>query len=63
MNIVTDGVLLYWLYYHDIPNQTGSRRGPANQSGSSSGSSSTLGVVEVVLEVLELKVIKVHCTI
>ena len=57
LNIVSDGVSLYWLYYHDVTNQTGSgRHMPANQSGSTSGSSSTFGVVEVYLEVLELMV-------
>ena len=54
--IVTDGVLIYWLYYWDVSSQTMNQQGSVNQSGSTSGSNSTFGVVEVNLEVLELKV-------
>ncbi len=56
LNVVSDGVVLYWLYYHDVSSQTGGRSGSVNQSGSTIGSSSAVGMVEVYLEVLELKV-------
>ena len=56
LNIITDGVLLYWIYYHDMSSQTTNRVGPANQSASTSGPSNTHGTVEVYLEVWELKV-------
>ncbi|XP_028400510.1 probable E3 ubiquitin-protein ligase HECTD4 [Dendronephthya gigantea] len=57
VNIVTDGVLIYWLYYHDVPSQTASLSRPATGSGATSVSGSTFNVVEVYLEVLEIK----HC--
>ena len=55
MNIISDGVLIYWLYYYEASSGSG-------QSGKSSTSSAP-AIVDIFLEVLEMKVrATVNCT-
>ena len=55
MNIISDGVLIYWLYYCEASSGSG-------QSGKSSTSSAP-AIVDIFLEVLEMKVrATVNCT-
>lgn len=54
VNVITDGLLIYWVYYNAVLSKTGGRDTPVSQSGSTNG---TANSIEVYLEILALKVI------